>query len=134
MASDSNFFECTQCGDCCRGYGGTYLSESDIEAIAAHLNVSTTTFKERYCSTSGKRYVLAQRDDGFCIFFDRNCSIHSIKPAMCRKWPFIDSLLKDIENWKIMSSVCPGIRTDVNEDHLRAHVCKSLGRPCDLKE
>jgi len=134
MASDRDFFHCTQCGDCCKGFGGTYLTDKDMVAIAAHLNIPLSTFKDRYCTSSGKRHVLAQRDDGFCIFFDQNCSIHDIKPAMCRKWPFIDGLLKDIGNWKIMSSVCPGILPDVDEHGLRDFVCESLGKsPCNFE-
>jgi uncharacterized protein len=132
MASERVFFNCTQCGDCCKGYGGTYLTDEDIAAIAAHLEIPPSEFKERYCVLSGERYVLAQRDDGYCIFWDRNCTIHAIKPEMCRKWPFIDSLLKDIGNWQTMASVCPGMRPDVDDKQLRDYVCKSLRRFCGL--
>ena len=128
MASDSTFFNCTQCGDCCKGYGGTYLTEEDMATIAAHLDIAPSAFQKGYCVLSGKHYVLAQRDDGFCIFWDRNCTIHAIKPAMCRKWPFIDSLLKDIGNWQAMASVCPGMQPEVDGNQLHDHVCQSLHR------
>ncbi|MGD9366339.1 MAG: YkgJ family cysteine cluster protein [Desulfobacteraceae bacterium] len=127
MASDNALFKCTQCGDCCKGYGGTYLTETDFAAIAKHLGISIPAFKERYCVPSGNRLVLAQRADGFCIFWDKICTIHAIKPEMCRKWPFIDSLLTDIGNWKIMASVCPGIQADADEDQLLEFTCKALG-------
>ena len=127
MVSDPIFFECTQCGDCCRGYGGTYLSEADMEAIADHIGISKAELIERYCTLSGNRYVLTQRDDGFCVFWDRLCTIHAVKPKMCRQWPFIPSLLKDVGNWRIMASVCPGIHADADEEHLRAYVLKKLG-------
>jgi hypothetical protein len=39
--SPDALFECRMCGDCCRGYGGTYVSESDIQAIADFLQVDT---------------------------------------------------------------------------------------------
>ena len=29
-----DLFRCTLCGDCCRGYGGTYVRRDDIAAIA----------------------------------------------------------------------------------------------------
>ena len=35
MESEQNLFTCTQCGDCCRGYGGTYVTDADIRRIAA---------------------------------------------------------------------------------------------------
>ena len=40
MISDCRLFECTQCGDCCKGFGGTYVSQADLETIAAFLGVS----------------------------------------------------------------------------------------------
>lgn len=129
MASDHVFFKCTQCGDCCRGFGGTYLTAEDMAAIAKRLGITIPAFKKRYCVPSGSRFVLAQRSDGFCIFWDQNCTIHDIKPRMCRQWPFIDSVLTDVGNWKIMASVCPGIQADADTDQLRKFVSKSLGKP-----
>jgi hypothetical protein len=32
---------------------------------------------------------------------------------MCRTWPFIGSILKDLTNWWVLADSCPGIRTDV---------------------
>lgn len=130
MTSDLNFFNCTQCGDCCKGFGGTYLTDMDLSAMAEHFGISIKVFKERYCAPSGHRWVLAQRADGFCIFWDQNCTIHAIKPRMCRQWPYIDGVLKDMGNWKIMSGVCPGIRTDIDENRLRDYICKTIGKSC----
>ena len=115
MPSESTpdaLFECRMCGDCCRGYGGTYVSLADIRAIAAYLKIDPADFKDRYCRRSGLRYVIAQGDDGYCIFWDQLCRIHPVKPRMCRNWPFIDAVLKDAANWRIMGASCPGIRTD----------------------
>lgn len=106
-------FECRMCGDCCRGYGGTYVSASDIRAIAAYLEIDPADFKDRYCRRSGSRYVIAQADNGYCIFWDRICRIHPVKPRMCRNWPFIDAVLKDAANWRIMGASCPGIHTNL---------------------
>ncbi len=33
----SDIFKCEKCGDCCKGYGGTFVTEKDIKAIAAYL-------------------------------------------------------------------------------------------------
>ena len=41
---------------------------------------------------------------------------------MCRRWPFIDAVLVDIQNWKSMGASCPGIRTDLPEDEIRAKI------------
>ena len=120
-------FECRRCGDCCIGFGGTYLTDEDINAISRHIGADPEKFVARYCSRSGSKLVLAQRSDGHCIFWDKLCTIHPVKPRMCRRWPFIESILVDAENWLIMADSCPGIQTDVPIDAVRKHVKKVLG-------
>lgn len=116
----SDFFQCIQCGTCCKGYGGTYVDATDIAAIADYLRLPIKIVLENYCASSGKRLVLTQRDDGYCIFWKKLCTIHPVKPLMCRRWPFIPSLLVDITNWQIMADSCPGIRPDVDSGALCA--------------
>ena len=124
MASDAahceKVFDCTQCGDCCQGFGGTYLSENDIQSICELISVDREEFIAEYCTRSGSRLVLRQRSDGYCIFWDKLCTIHTVKPAMCRRWPFLRSVLVDEINWQSMASMCPGIRTEVAMDNVRA--------------
>lgn len=130
MSSDAltaeELFECMQCGDCCKGFGGTYVSADDIETIAAYLNVSPGSFRRHYCAVSGRRLVLGQQENGYCLFYDQNCTIHSVKPRMCRMWPFIPSLLVDISNWRIMAGSCPGMKQHLDEDTLRRSLRRIL--------
>ena len=119
-------FECSQCGDCCKGFGGTYVSATDIDAIARFLNISASLFRSRYCAPSGQKVVLAQQENGYCVFYDQNCTIHPVKPRMCRMWPFIPSLLVDIANWQMMAGSCPGMRQNLDEDLLRASLLPIL--------
>ena len=121
-------FECQQCGDCCKGYGGVFVMPEDIHAIADYLRTDREHFVENYCQMSGTKPVIAQGPDGYCIFWDnsKQCTIHPVKPGMCRTWPFIKSVLTDIANWRIMASSCPGIRTDVSEDDIKAHITRKL--------
>jgi len=119
-------FECRRCGDCCKGFGGTYLTEADIEAISRYIGSNPAKFVARYCSLSGTKPVLAQRSDGYCIFWDKICTIHPVKPHMCRKWPFIESILVDAKNWLIMADSCPGIHTDIPFDAVQEYVKKKL--------
>lgn len=128
MTSDGRLFECTRCGDCCKGFGGTYLTAADMDAIAAFIGVPVAEFKTAYCVPSGLRYVLTQGADGYCIFYNGNCRIHSVKPCMCRQWPFIPGLLVDINNWRMMASVCPGMHNDLDDGQLQAWVHKEMGR------
>lgn len=108
-----DLFVCRMCGDCCRGYGGTYVGREDIAAIAAFLRMDLSETIRRYCRKSCGKHLLGQRTDGYCIFWDKTCTIHPVKPRMCRQWPFIKSVLVDPHNWLIMAEACPGIRTDV---------------------
>jgi hypothetical protein len=115
-------FKCRKCGECCKGYGGTYLTDSDIEGISRYINSDPKEFVDQFCSLSGDRPVLAQRKDGYCIFWNQICTIHPVKPLMCRKWPFLESILIDSTNWLTMADSCPGIQTDVDIDMLEKMV------------
>jgi Fe-S-cluster containining protein len=119
-------FECRQCGDCCRGYGGTFVSKRDIITIASFLGTDPESFVANYCRLSGKRPLLTQKEDGYCIFWDRICTIHPVKPLMCRRWPFIESVLIDVANWRIMASMCPGMRADAPEYRVKECVRKAF--------
>ena len=121
-----DLFVCTRCGDCCKGYGGTYVCGEDIAAIAAFLHMEPSETIRRYCRMSGGKYLLGQRPDGYCLLYENACTIHPVKPHMCRQWPFIDSVLVDSNNWLIMAGVCPGMRTDVPLRHVQACVERVL--------
>ena len=123
----SDLFECKKCGECCRGYGGTYVSPGDIAAISEYLHVEEGAFVERYCRMSGNRPLLAQGETGFCIFFKEDlCTIHPVKPKMCKAWPFIEPILKDAANWHIMAGFCPGMRSNVPDKIIQKVVSKVI--------
>lgn len=122
----AEIFTCRMCGDCCKGYGGTYVSQSDITAIAEYVGMDRGVFVETCCRMSGGRLVLAQAESGYCLFWDRLCTIHPVKPSMCRRWPFIQSVLVDVANWRGMASCCAGMRTDVPDDLILHQVRRRL--------
>lgn len=122
----SDIFKCTKCGDCCKGYGGTYVTARDIKAIADYIKTDPENFVDNYCNISGNELVLAQDENGYCIFWDDLCTIHPVKPHMCRQWPFIRSILIDVDNWDIMANQCPGIRTDIPDSVVLKCVKKKL--------
>ena len=124
----SDLFDCKKCGDCCKGYGGTFVSPDDVAAIADYIGETTEVFLERYCQMSGGRPVLSQDEDGYCVFWDGEglCSIHPVKPKMCRAWPFIQGVVADVANWHVMSQFCPGIRTDIPDSMILEYVEKAV--------
>lgn len=131
-----DIFQCQQCGDCCTGYGGTYITPKDIEAIAAFIDAAPETFTETYCQISDGRPVLKVGDNNKCIFFDETvqCTIHPVKPRMCRAWPFIKNILKAPGNWELMSQACPGIRTGFPHSEVQACVKKEMEKLNKMRE
>ena len=122
----SDIFKCNKCGDCCKGYGGTFVGEKEINAIAKFLNIESEMVVDKYCQISGEKLVLAQGKNEYCVFWDGTCSIHPVKPKMCKSWPFIQSVLLDIKNWQIMAGLCSGIRIDVSDVIIKECVAKQL--------
>ena len=111
----ADIFECKQCGQCCLGFGGTYVTPEDICRISAHIQADPDTFVSRFCDMTGAGPVLTQGPDLRCIFFSdaAQCTIHPVKPRMCRAWPFLETLVKHPENWDAMASACPGMTPSV---------------------
>ena len=134
MTSDTvglgDLFACRRCGDCCKGYGGTYITENEIDNICRFLGLERNTFVKRYCQMSGDRPVIAQGLDGYCIFWDKLCIIHAVKPRMCRNWPFIESILVDPRNWQAMAVSCPGMRAGVSDDQIQRCVSEFINKSC----
>lgn len=130
MTSDyrttDDIFECQLCGDCCKGFGGTYVGREDIEKISEYIGSDPKKFTEEYCDPSGTRFVLTRSNDGYCFFFDqkKQCTIHPVKPYMCRAWPFLKTIIKNPENWNIMSNSCPGMKKDIPNEELKKIVSK----------
>ena len=133
--SDSlpEIFHCKKCGDCCCGYGGTFLSEKDIKAIAQYKGTDVKSFLEKYCTFSGTKPILAQGKNGYCIFWEELCTIHPVKPYMCKAWPFIRSVLVDVGNWRVMSTMCPGIDPDVPDSTVRKCVAEKIAGIADAR-
>lgn len=134
MTSDTvgleDLFKCRRCGDCCKGYGGTYITETEIDNICRHLGLERNTFIRRFCQMSGDRPVLAQGLNGYCIFWDKQCSIHAVKPRMCRNWPFIESILVDAKNWQTMAATCPGMRVGASDEQIQSCVREFIRKSC----
>ena len=111
----ADLFDCKLCGQCCKGFGGTYVDAEDIRKISGYIQTDPDKFIEDYCDMSGSRPVLTLADNGCCTFFhpEKQCTIHPVKPYMCRAWPFIKTLINNPENWDIMANSCPGMKKGI---------------------
>lgn len=102
------------------------MSDEEINVIAAYLGTDANSFVDDYCQMSGGQPVLAQGQNIYCIFWDGLCTIHPVKPRMCKAWPFIESVLVDASNWRIMAASCPGIHANVPDGVVKACVERAL--------
>ncbi len=119
--SAQDIFDCKLCGQCCKGFGGTYVTRENLKEIATFISVDPDTFVDRYCDMSGSRPVLTLAENGSCIFFDpdKQCTIHPVKLYMCRAWPYIKTIITHPENWDIMANSCPGMKKGIPHSELQ---------------
>jgi Fe-S-cluster containining protein len=104
-------FTCTQCGDCCTGAPGfVWLTDDELEAIAAHLGQPVAEVRDLYTRKAKGKRTLREKSNGDCVFYDRKkgCTVYPVRPAQCRTWPFWESNLETPEDWKHTCETCPG--------------------------
>jgi uncharacterized protein len=106
-------YKCRACGVCCKGYGGIFITRGEMETIAGWLGVPPKEFFDRYCEMLNGKISIKTGKNDYCVFWkDKLCSIHEVKPAPCRKWPFFDNIVAIKDNWEIAKNNCPGFRPD----------------------
>lgn len=124
---DGLSFTCTQCGNCCTGGPGfVWISEEEIDRLAAHLNLDRDECVRKHCRVIRGRVSLKERRDARgeypCIFLTeteskdakgkrvvkRGCAIYPVRPLQCRTWPFWDGNLQDRDAWEANTAKCPG--------------------------
>ena len=81
-------FECTRCGDCCRGPGYVWVNREEIANLASFLELTPEAFGRRYLRRVERRLSLIDNDDGDCIFWENGCTVYSARPTQCRTFPF----------------------------------------------
>jgi uncharacterized protein len=109
-------FQCTGCGDCCTGAPGfVWVTNDEIEILAAELGLDVAAFERKYVRNIGARKSLKELKKSFdCVFLDadtRKCTVYSARPRQCRTWPFWDSNVRTPEAWASTCQVCPGSGT-----------------------
>ena len=112
--ADGLRFECTGCGNCCSGAPGyIWVNQAEIDALAAHLEISPAEFERRFVRSVGIRRSLKElpKRNYDCVFLDaetRKCQVYEHRPRQCRTWPFWKSNLNSPEAWKETGKDCPG--------------------------
>lgn len=105
---DGLAFTCTGCGSCCRGEGYVWMTQPEIEAIAALLGITSSDFGRRYLRRVGRSLSLIERPNHDCIFWDGGCTVYAARPTQCRTFPFWPENLETPGAWESVVSHCPG--------------------------
>ncbi len=106
-------FQCTECGGCCTGAPGyVWVSDNEIEQMAAFLDLSTEEFSKRYLRFVNDRMSLKETHPHYdCVFLkDKKCTIYSVRPKQCRTFPWWPQNLKSKQDWEEAAKHCEGIR------------------------
>jgi Fe-S-cluster containining protein len=92
--TEETTFECARCGRCCT-QRLILLNTEDIFRMAGHFNMPVQEFMGKYGVVFAKvgdnrspRLYLQIKGD-ICPFFSDGCSIHAVKPLMCRLFPVL---------------------------------------------
>lgn len=115
-------FDCRMCGQCCEGEGGIILSLFDLQRLHEGLQLEKQAFLDNYAVYRNGKWQIKTGEDGNCIFFreGKGCSVHSIKPNVCRAWPFFRGNMADAESLYLAKDFCPGIRSDATHEEFVA--------------
>ena len=105
-------FNCTGCGDCCRGPGYVWVKEEEIKRLAKQLNMSVEAFMKKYTRQVGFNISLTEdpvTDD--CIFLKdgKECSVYEARPHQCRSFPWWPENIDTPEKWAETKKRCEGI-------------------------
>jgi len=109
-------FACTKCGNCCTGSPGfTWVSEDEIDRLAARLGLDREAFIRKYTRSAWRqgeeRRSLVELRRGDCVFWvsGTGCSVYEDRPRQCRTWPFWRSNLAERDDWVAAARECPGM-------------------------
>ncbi len=105
-------FSCQGSGHCCANHGEysyVYLTDDEVEGLARELQLSSTEFRERWC-TLEEGWTVLRMDEPNCPFLteERRCSVYPARPKQCSTWPFWTENLRE-QHWeKVVKALCPG--------------------------
>ncbi|MEZ5974775.1 MAG: YkgJ family cysteine cluster protein [Planctomycetota bacterium] len=114
-------FQCQRSGRCCRvGAGFVWLTEADLEPMAAALGLALPDFVREHVrqvpDPEDGRLRLALKenwapDRDRCRFLDghNECRIYEARPQHCRDFPYWPRVLAGGRGFETARALCPGI-------------------------
>lgn len=82
--------DCLSCANCCKTMSPTFTLK-DVKRIAAHLGISTVSFREKYLimEKKSKDWVTKKQPCQFLGLNNNMCSIYEVRPADCSAFPHL---------------------------------------------
>lgn len=104
---------CESCGGrCCRWGGYVWVTEEEVLALAAALQLDLETFADQHLRAAYGRMSLQERlweGEQLCSLFDPasgRCLVYAARPEQCRSFPFWESYRR---NYRKLLAICPGV-------------------------
>jgi Fe-S-cluster containining protein len=108
-------FQCTKCGICC---GDTnekirhiLLLSTEVEQITAATSQPISDFAVKIeAKTPYSHEMKKTAENGKCVFLEENrCTIYSLRPLICRFYPFELKIAANRKHKFLHTDECPGI-------------------------
>jgi Fe-S-cluster containining protein len=107
-------FHCIKCGMCC---GDTkeknrhvLLLRTEADQIAKATLQPIFKFAVKIKDQTPYSYEMKKREDGKCVFLENDrCTIYSLRPLICRFYPFELKVLHNRKYTFLYTEECPGI-------------------------
>jgi Fe-S-cluster containining protein len=119
-------FHCTKCGICC---GDTkektrhiLLFRTEAEQIAKATLQPIFKFAVKIEGKAPYSYEMKKRRNGKCVFLENDhCTVYSLRPLICRFYPFELKVLHSRKPKFLYTEECPGINKGqlLNKDYFR---------------
>lgn len=98
------------CTKCCDVRGFVYITENDLQRMAEYVGLSAQAFEKKFVVRFKQVLRLRKPRHSQCHFLtESGCSIHHVKPAQCRLYPFWPELVETRAHWQAERRMCPGI-------------------------
>jgi uncharacterized protein len=79
-------FDCKRCSRCCY-HKGIRVNPYEVARLARKCGQTTTDFRKAWTRDGGGT-MLAQRENGACVFLGpEGCTVHADRPEVCRLYP-----------------------------------------------
>ena len=132
-------FTCTRCASLCCRLGGPIITKKEAQSIE-NTGLPVADFlvplKSGVNCSSSVFGCLKSRNDGSCVFLERNktknsnsCNIYSVRPALCRLYPFT---FEKVDSDKVVLKInpcCLGLNSSGGELVTKQYILDKVAEP-----